>query len=257
MYPYSDLVASTTAGGNVTLTCIQSTGNHRVRWLMHTLGEHSHLNIMNEKFKAKRPHIIRKTSNYSYHGEDEVAFSITLSNLTDSVNNSLVVCEVTDSNRPCSVIPIHPFVLRILPNPDILPPRSPNRLPDSMSTLPPQTDSPNTSPGSTNTLPPQTGSPNTSPGSTSTLPPPNATPNPQYGKNTTSACSTSDKVLYFFIGAVPTLVLSVTISIGMWCSYYRYSTKFKSHRTNVTFSDQDKDIAATKSSSSEDKSEGT
>ena len=188
----SDLIATTTAGGSVTLTCIRSTGNHEVRWLIYTLGNEGYTNIMNIDFSHERPHISSNTSSHSY-SENEVAFSITLSNLKVTDNNSLVTCEVGDSDQSCSLLPIVPFMLQILP---LLPV---NKLPtDVPCTPPPQIDGPNAS-----------------------LPP--LRPLPPSVDTQKETCPSVYLPLLIFIGAE--VFTAVMIGLVIWCCYKLYGSK--------------------------------
>lgn len=75
----------------------------------HTLRNDNSLNIMDAEFSKLRPNI-----NYtitSYPLGNKTAFSITLSNLSEPDDNSLVTCEVMNSFS--TVHPVHPFVLLI------------------------------------------------------------------------------------------------------------------------------------------------
>lgn len=104
-------MASTTAGGNVTLTCTGSTDIREVTWYLFTLGQDSLSNI--EQKIGPHSHIGCDTN--THPNGNKTVFSITLSNLTVTDNNSLVTCVGRNSDRSYSVHPITPFVLQVLP----------------------------------------------------------------------------------------------------------------------------------------------
>ena len=107
----SNLIASTTPGGSVTLNCTLNTTGLQVHWWYmnaHELPDDTSINIESIKFQ-RRSHINYTINTYPLG--NEMVHSITLENLAESDNYAMVACVM--DQPPCSTKPPHPFVLLV------------------------------------------------------------------------------------------------------------------------------------------------
>lgn len=120
---HSDMVASTVAGGNVTLSCHRTHGNihYDVGWYLYG-PDLNPTRIVKRYLDDTLGHLDYSESEEPDESGLGMIFSITLYNLMTSENNMFVTCEAEACTKSCTANAIKSFILHVTDPPTTGPP---------------------------------------------------------------------------------------------------------------------------------------